>query len=960
MKSLAGMAVVCLVAGGGLALLPNAAAAQRAPAATAQKPARPAAQRPAARPNLRQIEAELRARNAALVGNGGRISLLQMGAGRDQRTRPEDAIDGNAHSRPVLWNPPYAFRIELVDKLPITQINFILDDYPSEAWPKDLEITLSDGTKLTKTLELQRPIKNQPLPRQSVSINKELSWFEVKIVNYVMSPSADGKTINYGGMGEIEAITSADLSKFLQVPDSNPQAPVYIEGGSPASDYRNVKVNMPAPIPPGQHPCLFLTRDEILQLRQDMQKTERGQKTLQAVLDTAAPWLERTIEHPDPKLPAQLKDRSDAQAKAHSALCSAAGRLGWAYQLTDDERYAAKARQILVGYARLYPNDYQEHKGVNGSDTSKIMAQRLSEAMIMLPLIQAYDMIYNARCMTAADRTLIENDLFRPALTFLNSKRPAAEDVKNRDARNPDWRTADPGPGKAVGNWTNFYNAAYIQAGLVMGDRNWVDIGIAETRLMIARGIGDDGMWKEGAIGYQFFARMALVACMEPLARHGIDLYSFSNCRVKNLWDSAFKYAYPDGTAPGIHDSGRVKIGGDWQAMAYDYGWLRYGDPNYGAAVNNAPRQLIQSDAVYFPTQIYRPLPEQPLQGVGSLYFNTLGYAILRGTDGGSPTFLLMDVGPNSGPHDHPDKLNLLIYADGDELAGEPGFYRYEDPRHGEWTLPTVAHFTLAVDQNSQMHTSGKLLAFHDAGAVKVMRGVCDSAYPGVGLDRTVVQMPGYIVDVFRAHSANQHTYDYPLCFRGQVDVLKGVDSASLKALADNRPGYKHLQALAPQTTSNPWTATWVRPANQVKVTVLGAPETQIIAGRDVDERDRVLIRRRGRTAVFASIIDPYKAVDVVKSVEPLEVTGSVGGYGLKVTRLDGGTDLILVRFDPQADNTLAGPSSFPGGRTDALVSVVRLDAAGKPIECGFVGGTTLTCGGKTLARSAPGIQWEK
>ena len=31
-----------------------------------------------------------------------------------------------------------------------------------------------------------------------------------------------------------------------------------------------------------------------------------------------------------------------------------------------------------MGYAKLYPNDYEEHKGVNANDTSKVMAQRLS------------------------------------------------------------------------------------------------------------------------------------------------------------------------------------------------------------------------------------------------------------------------------------------------------------------------------------------------------------------------------------------------------------------------------------------------------------------------------------------------------------------------------------------------------------------------------------------------------
>ena len=205
---------------------------------------------------------------------------------------------------------------------------------------------------------------------------------------------------------------------------------------------------MPVPIAAGQHPCLYLTHDEIVQMREEMKKTERGRRALQAVLDTAGGWLDRAIRHPDPEIPAQMRDRSDAQAKAHDALINAAGRLGWAYQITDDPRYAAKAREILVGYARLYPNDYKEHRGVNGDDTGKIWAQRLSEAMSLLPLIQAYDMIYNAPCVSVGDRKLIENDLLRAAATFINGKRTAAEDVKQRDARDHAWRTTDRGRGR--------------------------------------------------------------------------------------------------------------------------------------------------------------------------------------------------------------------------------------------------------------------------------------------------------------------------------------------------------------------------------------------------------------------------------------------------------------------------------------------------------------------------------
>jgi hypothetical protein len=246
---------------------------------------------------------------------------------------------------------------------------------------------------------------------------------------------------------------------------------------------------------------------------------------------------------------------------------------------------------------------------------------------------------------------------------------------------------------------------------------------MADTKAMIVRGIGDDGLWKEGTIGYQLFARHALVACLEPLARRGHDLYGYAGCRVKNLWDSPLKFAYPDGTAPGINDSGRSPVAGSWQAMAYDYAYLRYQDPNYGKLVNEAPRQVFQSEGCYFPTAVYETLPEREIKALGSVIFDTLGYAILRGVEDGKETFLLMDYGPHGGGHGHPDKLNLILFADGDELAGEPKAYRYEDGRHRDWTRPSIAHWTLSVDMHEQAPTTGKLLAFYDAGPVKVMLG---------------------------------------------------------------------------------------------------------------------------------------------------------------------------------------------------------------------------------------------
>ncbi len=665
-------------------------------------------------------------------------------------------------------------------------------------------------------------------------------------------------------------------------------------------------------------------------------------------------YLNKPVKHPDPKVPAQTKSRGDAPARAHDALSKQAGVCGYAYRITGEKKYAQRVRDILVGYARLYPDDYKEHKGVNAADTSKVMAQRLSEAMWLIPMIQAYDLAADSDAFSDADRALIKRDLFRHAMTFIHRKTPAAKTVAKKTAANPNWRT-DPAPKRkrrgALGNWTAFYNMAYIHGGIVLGDQDWIDVGADGLKYMIENGIGEDGMWGEGAIGYQQFARHAIVGGLEALARKGIDLWSYKDNAFKNLFDSEFAYAYPDGTSPGINDSGRAPVGSGWTAMAFDYAYLRYGDPNYAHTINKTQRQLHQSPACYFPTQVYRTLPEVPVKGQRSLVFDKLGYAILRGTDGGGETFLLMDYGPHGGVHGHYDKLNLILFADGDELAGEPQAFRYEDDRHANWTKQTVAHWTLSVDEHAQNPTTGRLICFADQGDVKVIRAQADGAYAGVALDRTVVQMPGYILDVYRAWGPAEHTFDYPLCFRGTLDQMADVDAATLKPMAGTTPGYKHILAAGPTPVQGAWTGTWSRdaakpnpdakttderrggPATEVKAVVLPAPGMQAFVANVPGKRQQALLRQRGRDATFVCLVDPYRAADAAKSVQPLETAGEVPATGVQVQRFDGGTDLIVVRNDPMPEGTPGPATRFAEQTTQALVTVLRLDEDGKRIS---------------------------
>jgi hypothetical protein len=466
-------------------------------------------------------------------------------------------------------------------------------------------------------------------------------------------------------------------------------------------------------------------------------------------------------------------------------------------------------------------------------------------------------------------------------------------------------------------------------AGAILDDKDMLDLGVADMRELLKVGISDDGMWGEGAIGYQLFAVAAMIPAMETAARQGRDLWSYDNCRVKRLFDSPMRYAYPDGTAPGIHDSGRAKLG-SWETQSYDYAYLRYGDDRFAGLVNNSPRQLHPSPAIYFPSRIFKDVPEPKSMAYPSTFFASQGYAILRDAN----TFLLMDCGPHGGVHGHPDKLNLLVFR-GDELGGEPAFYRYEDAMHGTWTKTTVAHNTMTVDCRSQVPCEGRLIAFEDAGAMKLMRGQAAGAYPGVLLDRTVAYVGGTIIDLYRGRANLPHTWDRGYQYRGKVTGLADPP-ADAKPLG-TRDGYQHLKPSSRAAADKPWRTTWETPVGKLHLLHTGSPgqEAILAAGPGKEAENILLVRQQGTTADFGAVLwteggEAPKSAAMVDTGDPKLVAFSMES--------DGSTIGVIVSHRP-------GPWKALGWEGDASVFCVRQQG----------GQTKLVWAGGTFAKSSAG-----
>ncbi|MFW6162164.1 MAG: heparinase II/III domain-containing protein, partial [Planctomycetota bacterium] len=412
-------------------------------------------------------------------------------------------------------------------------------------------------------------------------------------------------------------------------------------------------------------------------------------------------------------------------------------------------------------------------------------------------------------------------------------------------------------------------------------------------------------------------------------------LWGYRDSRVKSLFDTPLRYAYPDGTAPGINDSGRVKLG-NWSTMVYDFAWLRWRDPRHAVLVNQSPRQLHVSEGVYYQTRVYERLPEPEAVTYPSMVFHTLGYAILRDPQ----RYALMDYGRHGGVHGHYDKLNLILFS-GDELGGEPEMHRYENPLHGQWTKQTVAHNTMAVDEQSQAPCTGKLLVFEDAGPLQVMRAEAAGAYAGCLLDRTVVVTPGAVIDLYHGRSQQEHTWDRTFRFHGSVADLD-ADKAGKPLGA--RYGYQHLREAARVPAARRFDAEWATEVGEMAVSVAGAEGQEAILGVGPDDDHVVLVRQRGREANFAAALtmaawgEPVDEAKLVKTGDPRLVAFEM--------RQGKATVRVVVAHR-------RGQWEALGWRSDARV-LVAMERDGR-LSVLMAGGTEAAKDGKTLRRDEPG-----
>ena len=887
--------------------------------------------------------------NAALTALGA--TAKGGGAPFNKDWPPNNALVADMGRGGTLFGSPLIggrVDISLIIPVDIAALEVVPLDYHGTRQPKAIDIFV-DGKKI-KNAELPET-PGKPI-RIALSAKGQTVGIAVTEEHPIRTLPNGKQGPAYGGWARLRVLTKTDVSALLRPVDAYsvarneqniaPTAGAAVTGG--------VKV-FGEPRQTKGHPCTIWDSEDIAHY-QSMLKTS---PELKAQLDGLIQAMDKRITQPIGVPPAGKDENGNwrhfsdvapfnggTYGKVHNQLSLDIANLATVYMLTGEDKYAEFAKKILLDYAEAYPNyGVGARPGFNHSP-SKAFDQVLGDSIWVVQLARGYDLIYNLPSLTKEERRRIEEDLLGGVGRLI---------IQNHSML------------RAATNWSAIGTTALLIIGYATDNPEFISTamyGIRGTPEKPTGGLYDrhfsdkaidvDGMWVEGAMGYQFMALQALICNAEILWHHGIDLYSYRDAALKSLFDSPLQFAYPDLKTPAIHDSGSGSILGR-ESYLYEFAYRRYRDPAYLFILSQTGRHL---GAAYqqFPVSILYDLdPKAEAKAVEwkSVNFFGVGYGILRQTSEAGTSSLLLDYGPNRS-HGHPDKLNIDFYAFGDRLIPDPGMVWYEQPLYRQWYRTTLAHNTLVVDELDQNAAGATQVVYGPAATLGIQRAWTQDAYPGLTLDRALFLTPEYLADIFGAFSRLPRKLDLAWHIRGDFESSLAMEPMTFPPPVEN--GYSALVNVRRAETRESWSANIVREGHATRFIAAGGSPTEIIVGDGhlgMERPPTILQRRKADSTVYGNVVD---VSDTVKShVKSVRQEGGLGkGYALLEIQTVRGTDSCFSAFSP-------GTYKVGGITTDAQQAFVIRD--GKTVRALYLGGgTVLESDGVMLKRSAPGLAY--
>ncbi|MEG0182390.1 MAG: oligoalginate lyase [Stenotrophomonas sp.] len=492
------------------------------------------------------------------------------------------------------------------------------------------------------------------------------------------------------------------------------------------------------------------------------------------------------------------------QHKRNYQAIQAAGAL---YRLTGDKVYADYARDLLLGYAKLYPG-LGAHPQGRGQIPGRLFWQTLNDSVWLVSAVQGYDAIRDS--LSAADRKTIDDNVFRPMADFLSGTPENFDKIHNHAT----WAVA------AVG-----------MTGYVLRDPTYVDKALKGSKRDGSAGFlkqvdqlfSPDGYYEEGPY-YQRYALAPFILFANAIERNDPQQGIFKRRdgvllkAVDALVQSSYGgYFFPINDA--ILDKG---LDTEELVAGIDIAYARTTDARLLSVAKAQKRVLLSPEGL----QVAQALAQD--KATPFAFVPTL---LRDGPDGTEGALAILRMGGENGQalvmkntkqgmgHGHFDKLNWLFYDNGQRVVTDYGAARFLNieakaggiylPENNSWARQTIAHNTLVVNEQSHFGGDWKKgqplaptpLLFATRDDTQIASARMDSAYDGVSFTRTQLLLAHpslgepVVLDLLRVTGSKAARYDLPLHFNGHImDVgFKSQSAVTSRPVLGKANGYQHV-----------------------------------------------------------------------------------------------------------------------------------------------------------------------
>ncbi|MBI2300245.1 MAG: alginate lyase family protein [Armatimonadetes bacterium] len=325
-----------------------------------------------------------------------------------------------------------------------------------------------------------------------------------------------------------------------------------------------------SPVFPPQHPYLALTAAEVARARDKADRLPWARRALDAVLDEAKGLAARPL--------GPVPAKGDTK---HWGVAGDLFKVALGQAFSGDRAQAEWVRDGLLAYADAYPG-----WPLTNLRCKAFTQSSLYEAMWVVNLAQAYDLVADSGVLTAEQRRHVEDDLLRASAVCFKVDDYAA-DPRARDLH---FRCY---------NFQAWHLSAVGLVGLATRDpalaRYALDSPYGFPHL-VAHDIRDDGMFWERSPGYHHFVISALLPLCEAMRHCGVDLYHLSVAPIRDrdedchyvtdssdqpkslamMFTAPLYLAFPDTSYAALGDSDRGPLRGDWTDLI---AWEQWHDP---------------------------------------------------------------------------------------------------------------------------------------------------------------------------------------------------------------------------------------------------------------------------------------------------------------------------------------------------------------------------------------------